>query len=203
MNQYSNKIISNGFTLIEVFFAISITVLMLFAASNFIIQGYKANIFGAEQDLAVQNARKVGQKMVREIREATNSDRGDYLMDDVQQQTLSFYSDTDKDDDVEKIRYFLDNNTLKRGIINPTGNPTEYLSSNEIISEMAEFVNNQGEEIFTYYDTNNALISDPIANKDKIRLIHISLKINVTPTIAPNDYYVEMDAQVRNLKDNL
>ena len=38
---------------------------------------------------------------------------------------------------------------------------------------------------------------------NEVRLINVILKINVTPLVAPNDYYVETDIQLRNLKDNL
>ncbi len=192
-----------GFTMMEVLLVLGISSMVIFVAAKFLIGGFTANLFGEEQELAIKNARKVAQKMVREVREVTNSERGDYMIDVVEDQTLSFYSDIDKDNSVEKIRYFLDGTVLKRGIINPTGNPVEYLSGNEIVEELAEFMNNQGEPIFTYYDTDNNIIANPVTDKAYIRLIHISLKINVTPTVAPNDFYVEMDSHIRNLKDNL
>ncbi len=192
-----------GFTLIEAMFAVSIMVIFFALATNFLNQGFKSTRFGSEQEIAVSNARKVTPIMVSEIREAVASDRGDYCLDIVNSQELSFYSNIDDDEEVEKVRYFLDNNVLKKGIIKPVNNPAEYLSANEDIEEIANYVNNQSEAIFTYYDVDNNLITNPSSNKNAIRLIHISLKINVTPEIAPNDVYVEMDAQLRNLKDNL
>ncbi|MBT4277664.1 hypothetical protein HOD96_02880 [Candidatus Falkowbacteria bacterium] len=193
----------SGFSLIEIFFVISITVLVAFGVGTFIMQGFKATHFGSEQEMAVSSARKLTPTMVSEIREATQSDRGDYVLDDVEDQNFSFYSDVDSDENVEKIRYFLDNTTFKKGITEATGTPSEYLPENEIVTDVSYFMNNEAEPVFTYYDVDNNLIADPVTNKNDIRLIHISLKINVTPTIAPNDYYVEMDAQIRNLKDNL
>lgn len=202
INQIKN-LTNPGFTMMEILLVLGISSMVILVASLFLVRGFKSNIFGEEQGLAVRNGRKVGEKMVQEIREATNSERGDYLIDKVQEQTLSFYSDIDKDDSVEKIRYFLDGNILKRGTINPTGDPVQYLDTNELIENLAEFMNNQSEPVFTYYDANNSLITDPLTNKSDIRLINISLKINVTPTVAPNDFYVEMESQIRNLKDNL
>lgn len=194
---------SNGFTLLEIVVVLSISTALILLVAEFIISGYRANLFGKEQDLAIQNARKVNRILVNELREAIQSERGDYILDLTDNNQLSFYSDIDKDSNVEKVRYFLDGTTLKRGLINPTGDPLEYLPENETVGEIAEFLNNQSEPVFTYYDTNNNIIVNPSASKTSIRLIHISLKINVTPTIAPMDYYVEMDAQLRNLKDNL
>jgi len=194
---------NNGFTLLEVLVVLSISTALVMLVAEFIISGYRANLFGREQDLAIQNARKVNKILVNELREAIQSERGDYILDLTEDNQLSFYSDIDKDSNVEKVRYFLDGTVLKRGLINPTGDPLEYLLENETISEIAEFLNNQSEPVFTYYDTSNNIIADPSTNKTSIRLVHISLKINVTPAIAPMDYYVEMDAQLRNLKDNL
>src|SRR3989339_105358 len=57
----------------------------------------------------------------------------------------------------------------------------------------------EAENLFTYYDSNNATST----SINSIRLIKTSIKINVTPGIAPNDYYVETSVQLRNLKDNL
>jgi hypothetical protein len=60
-------------------------------------------------------------------------------------------------------------------------------------------MNNQEDTIFTYYDSDHSeanIIND-------IRLVNIQLKINVTPNIAPNDYWARTDIQLRNLKDNL
>ena len=36
-----------------------------------------------------------------------------------------------------------------------------------------------------------------------VRLIRAYLKVNVTPTIMPNDYIIITDVSLRNLKDNL
>ena len=192
----------SGFTLIEI---IVVIMLLGFATSlfaNFVVQGYKANLFGKEQDLAVQNGRKATEQVAEEIREASQSDRGNYILDVVAEQNLSFYSNIDDDADTEKVRYFLDNTIFKKGVIEPSGDPIVYTGT-ELITDVSQYTNNQSEAIFTYYDTDNNIIADPTTNKNDIRLIHISLKINVTPEIAPQDYYVEMDAQIRNLKDNL
>ena len=194
----------SGFTLVEIVVVIMLLGFAVSLFANFVVQGYRANLFGKEQDLAVQNGRKAAEQVTEEIREATQSDRGDYILDVVGDQNLSFYSNIDNDTDVEKVRYFLDGatSTFKKGVIEPSGDPIVYTGT-ELIVNVSQYINNQAEAIFTYYDTDNNIIADPTTNKNDIRLIHISLKINVTPKIAPQDYYVEMDAQIRNLKDNL
>ncbi len=194
---------NQGFTLMETMVYVLIFVLFIIVAANFVIFGFRSTNFGFEQDSAVQQARQVIKYFSKEVRDAYQAETGDYLLDVVNPQELSFYCDYDGDGRIEKIRYFLDNTVLKKGVIEPSGDPVEYNASAETISEIARYINNQTEPIFTYYDTDNNLIADPPGHKTAIRLIHMSLKINVTPQRAPNDYYVEADVQIRNLKDNL
>lgn len=171
--------------------------------SDFVIRGFKSITFAYEMDEAVKTARGVINFIIKEVRKANTSDCGDYLLDQVNQQTFSFYSDIDADGLSEKVRYYLENGKFKKGVIKPAGSPLAYVSGNEIKTVAANYVNNQAEPIFYYYDTNNNIIADPVANKHSIRMIRISLKINVTPAIAPSDYYVDTYIQIRNLKDNL
>lgn len=193
----------NGFSLLEITVVMSIFIILFFVSSDFIIRGFKSILFGYEQDSAVQNAKRITNEIIGEVRESAQSDRGDYLLDTVEEQNFSFFSDIYSDEYIEKIRYFLDSDILKKGVIEPIGDPLEYLDENEMISEIAEYINNQAEPIFTYYDTNNNLIANPLANKNSIRLIRVFIKINATPEIAPRDYVVETDIHLRNLKDNL
>jgi len=193
----------NGFTIIELMVGVSIFVIFLALSSNYIIRGLKLNTFANEQEEAVKTTRKIMDSMIKEIREAAQSDTGEYSLDTVQPQTLTFYSDTDSDSYKEKIRYFMDGHLLKKGVIKATSSPLEYPAAEEIITVEAEYINNQTEPIFTYYDTNYTEIASSSAEKNKIRLVHIFLKVNVTPEIMPADYLMDMDVQIRNLKDNL
>lgn len=194
---------NSGFSLMEIMVVMSISLIFIFASADFIIQGLRSSTFIYEQDLAVQNARKAQDIMVKEIRKANRAENGEYLLDTVSPQTFTFYSDADSDGATEKVRYFLDGDILKKGLVRATGTPIGYPAANEEISTLANYVNNQAEPIFYYYDKNNGLIANPPANKQSVRLIEISAKINVTPERAPKDFYVEADVQIRNLKDNL
>lgn len=194
---------TQGFTLLEITVVIAIFIALSIVGADFVISGLKANIFGYEQDTAVSNARKVINVINQEIRETAQSDRGDYLLDTVATNTLTFFSNIDSDSNTEKIRYFLDGTSLKKGVIHPTGTPLEYQGANEIVTKVADYINNQSLAVFTYFDTNNNQISNPTTYKKNIRLIHLMLKINVTPNRAPIDYIVNTDVQIRNLKDNL
>lgn len=200
MTQQKNN---KGFTLIEILVYILIFSSLVFMSTDFVISGLRATTFGIEQEEATRAAKKTVDYMTLEIRQARTSNRGDYLLDDVSSQSFSFYSNIDDDSNIEKIRYFIDGDTLKKGIIKPTGSPLQYISANENIEIVAEYVNNQAIDAFTYFDTNQTKIINPGGDKDKIRLINVHLLINVTPEIMPADYIIDMNIHFRNLKDNL
>ena len=192
-----------GFSLIEIMVVMGIFSIFIIMSADFIIQGFRSSAFIYEQDLAVQNARKAQDIMVKEIRKANRAENGEYLLDTVLPQTFTFYSDVDSDGLTEKIRYFLDNNNLKKGLIHATGSPIGYPAENEAVSILSNYVNNQAKPIFLYYDKNNLPIANPTSDKQSIRLIEILAEINVTPATAPKNFNVEVNVQIRNLKDNL
>lgn len=192
----------NGFTLLEVIVALGIFTALVSIVTIFFIQGYRINNFSSELDLQVKHARDGLEIITKEIREASDSDRGDYLIEDVQNQSLVFYSDIDGDGSSEKVRYFLTGNNLTKGVIDPTGSPPQYSQANEVLTTIASYINNQTTAIFTYFDSNNNQLTAPI-NKNRIRLIHIYLKTDIDPGKSPQQYDLETDIQIRNLKDNL
>lgn len=186
-----------GFTLIELMIAVSIFVMIFIMGADFVIRGYKSMAFESEQEAAVKNARRIMELVTKEIREINLSARGDYPISTTSEQSLAFYSDADNDGSTEKIRYFLSDRTFKKGAILP-GASLDY-SGTENITSIADYINNQTEPLFFYYDSDGATST----TINDIRLIKVKLKVNVTPNIMPNDYYLESDIQLRNLKDNL
>ena len=192
-----------GFTVMEIMIALGIFTALTSLAASFFVQGYKVNSFASRLDAQVKSGRDGIEVMSREIREAIDSDRGDYLVEDVQNDAFTFYSNIDSDGSAEKVRYFVDNLILKKGVIDATGSPPQYLEANEIITTIAQYINNGGNPIFTYYDSNGSLLSSFPSEEDEIRLIHVFLNIDIDPGEIPVKYELETSIQIRNLKDNL
>ncbi len=186
-----------GFTLIEMLISMSIFVLIIALGGNFIIYGLRWTTFGTEQADAISTARRSMEIMVKDIRGANNSEQGNYPLSTIEKDDFIYYSDEDDDGEMEKIRYYLDGSELKKVITQP--GPGNDYSLPGATSTIAQYVNNQEEPVFVYYDSNGAETTDI----DSVRLIEIILKINVTPERAPNDYYAETDVHLRNLKSNL
>ena len=181
----------------EILVAISIFMVVAIMSGEFVIMGFRSTTFEAEQETAVRNARRGMEIMVKEIRGANNSERGDYPLAAMEEDNLIYYSDVDDDGYMEKVRYFLDGSLLKKVVTEP-GADKSYGGAGATTT-ISRYVTNKSERIFTYRDSNYAETN----NINDVRLINIKLKINVTPERVPNDYDIETDVNLRNLKDNL
>jgi len=186
-----------GFTLIEIMVTMTIFSFVVVMASDFIITSFRGNRFSSEQEQAVTNARRAIDITKKEIRGANSSEQGDYPIRTIEEDDFSYYSDVDNDGEMERIRYYLNGTNLIKELTEP--GPIGNYSPAPLITTISKYMNNKEENIFTYYDSSH----NETSLINEVRLVNISLKINVTPTISPNDYYVETDVTLRNLKDNL
>ncbi len=193
---------SRGFTLIETIVTIAIFGSIMVLISSSILYFYRAHNYTIEQSFAIESARRGIEVMVREIREVTYSDTGAYPVVSAGLQSFSFYSDVDKDSNVEKIRYFLDGTSFKRGSIKASGNPLVYNAGDEEISVLSDNVRNDTVPIFHYYDQNGAEIIN-LSNVTSIALVSVDLMVNVTLSRAPDEFILRSSANLRNLKINL
>lgn len=197
-----------GTTLIETIMVIFIFTLALVAISAFIVNSYKTYKFNFEQIMAISEARKGIETMVKEIREAKTGDNGAYALIQAGDFEFIFYGDIDRDSQTERVHYFLDGTDFKRGIVEPTGDPPEYVLVNEVVKILSKYVRNSSTHVFTYYngDWPADIINNPLPTLTRLtetKLMHIYLKINVDPNRPPLDFELESDTQIRNLKTNL
>jgi len=200
--------ISPAFTLIETLLTLSLFLLVFGGLLGTIASLYKAHSFTLQQAQASNEARRAVKEFVREIREARQGDDGSYILEKADDQEIIFYSDIDKDDQTERVRYFLDGDKIKKGITKPQGNPLQYNPSQEQITDVIHFVRNGQEPIFYYYngdwpaDAANNPLPTPSRLKET-KLIKIYLKLNVDPHKLPKSYELSSEVQIRNLKTNL
>jgi len=141
--------------------------------------------------------------MVREIRGASYSDTGAYPVVSADNMEFIFYSDTDRDNSIERVRYFLDGTDFKRGKIESSGDPLGYELSNEVVSVLSVYSRNDaGDPIFSYLDSSGVEITD-LSNITNITFVRVNLIVNVVEGRAPNEFNLRSTAQIRNLKTNL
>ncbi|MFH0906838.1 MAG: hypothetical protein V1829_01135 [bacterium] len=160
--------------------------------------------------LVIDSARRGTYNIARELREAIQSDSGTYLLESCDDFELIFYSDIDKDNQVERIRYFLEDEKLKKGVINPAGNPVDYTEEEQIDIISYYLKNNEETPLFYFYDKTysgketDLALDSPIPGDllDEVTLIGIKLKIDVNPERAPEILDIETKVQLRNTKQN-
>lgn len=319
-----------GFTIIETLISIVVFTLALGAVMGGIWMLYRTQSYTWQQSVAVDEARKGVETMVREIREAKQGDDGSYPIELAADKEFIFYSDIDKDGAVERVRYFLGNTNsglqsqecvsyvsggscsvtfsgflsgalqsaqvtvsvegdfgagneyadisadgislgtvcksgcsdcaaswqgtrtfdvtslaqdgsiqftadasnrvnnfcdwqepnhamkarfefswtetlasgsseFKKGVINPTAPPISYPSDQEVVTVLSSYVRNSP-PIFHYYDENGQELVDLPARLKDTKLMKIYLVVNVDPNRPPQDFELESQVYLRNLK---
>jgi len=196
-----------GMSLIEMIVYIAIFSFVMLALTNVMISFYQANRYTLEQMSQLDSARKGLNAMIFSLREAAYSESGAYPLEVVEANSITFYSDVDNDDTIERVRYFLSGNNFERGIIEPVGIPAIYNPANETVTTIAQYVRNaeQGLDIFSYYG-NDTLPGSPMTAPFiiiNIRWIQVKLIVNVNPATMPNEFTLRTSATLRNLKSNL
>jgi prepilin-type N-terminal cleavage/methylation domain-containing protein len=187
---------SRGMTLIEILIVMAIAVAIVLIVSIF------------QSSLQIQqNARKILRPLAEEIRSATISNIGAFPISMASSTQISFYSDIDNDGLKEKVRYFLENDEFKKGIITPKGDPFVYDPEDEEIIGVVGGVVNGEEPIFQYFDdsyngtSSTTPLSYPIDVTD-ITLVKTKLIIDLEPDKDPGPVEISTQAMFRNLKDN-
>ncbi len=194
----------HGFTLIEAITTLAIFMIISVAVVSSIVMLYKGNRYAMEQAIAVENARRGVEQMVRDIREASYSDAGAYPIVSIGSTSVAFYSDLDRDNDVELIRLYLNGTSFMKRVTNPTGSPAVYNEANGVENMLSENVRNieQGTPIFEYYNSAGTKLTS-YGNVTPAVFIKVSLIVNVNPKTLPNEYVLRSSAAIRNLKVNL
>ena len=204
------KKLPKGFTLLE-----TVLSLGLMAIISVLVLSFQSKIFSfsplLQTSLDSQNdARKAFRTMTKEIRTATYSNTGAYIIAQANTSTLTIYSDVDSDNIRERIRYYLENKTLKRALMEPKASSTPITYDNpETVMALVKNVTNTSTPIFSYYTTNYDGTTSSLAltyplNTSNIRLIKINLEIVVSDNKGnkiPSS--IGTQVSIRNLKDNL
>jgi len=199
---------NQGVSLLEIIIYVAIFSILLIIVTNFVAQGLKVYNFTQEQNDAVRFAGQSIETMIKEIREARIGDNGAYPLELADDQELIFYGDIDQDDKTERVRYFLNNTSFQKGVIQPSvTHPINY-SGVETITTLSEHVRNDTNPIFYYYngdwpaDTINNPLPAP-ARLIETKLMRVYLRVNIFPSRIPDDFELESYTQIRNLKTNL
>ncbi|MFA4831597.1 MAG: prepilin-type N-terminal cleavage/methylation domain-containing protein [Patescibacteria group bacterium] len=202
----SNEL-KSGFTLIELLVSLGIFSLIILAVAWFIISSLRYNGIIWEQLSTQNDGRRVLQEIVNHVRRAEESSIGSYPIELAAPYELIFFANVDNDSERERVRYFLAGTTIKKGVVNPTGNPLRYVTSTETLVEIAHDVVNLEQEspLFFYFNESYAGTSTPLlqpVNVTAVRMVRAALELEKDPTESPVPLHVESTVQIRNLKVN-
>ena len=194
-----------GFTFLEIVITLGIAVMLFGLVFSFGQSIFRFNSSVGADLNAQTSARKVLKTMVKELREASPSSLGAYPIALASTTAITFFSNVDADPLKEQIRYFIQNNELKRGVLKPTGTPLVYVAANEQVTTLITDVV-ASTTVFQYFDSNYAGTTTPLTQPvmvNVVRLIRITVDIEKDPNRSPAPITVTSQVFVRNLKDNL
>lgn len=191
-----------GITLLETVIGLGVFLLVAVAILAFGKDFFQLNRLvsgGLDRETEV---RKVFKNFVAEVRSASPSSLGGYLIEQASASSFTFFSDIDGDGLKERTRYFLDGATLKKGIIKPTGTPLSYVPANETVSSIVESITGPAATFSYYgatYDGTGSPLADP-PNIQAIRMVRVTLAVDPNGDRPPGATTFTTQATIRNLK---
>jgi prepilin-type N-terminal cleavage/methylation domain-containing protein len=201
---------NKGFTLIEIIVVMAIFVLLIFGVSAIL----NSIFVNSSQELMSMNnidqARIVSSAFVNEIRNATMGSNGAYPLNYAGDSQIIFYSNFGNANPavVNRIRYFISDNNLYKGVVVPTGNPLTYSLSSELVRLVQSDLRNESIPLFYYYNgeydgTGDAHLLQPV-NINQVRFAKINLVVlNQTTRDSNKTFNVSAGGTIRSVKDNL
>lgn len=198
----------SGFTLLELImgiFMFSVVIVGIFALSTYYLTDYS---FSFEENQSIQIAQNGLTRMIRDIREIRNGDNGSWPIVSAGDNEFIFYCDATNDGRTDRIRYFIDGNSIKKGLIEPTAVPVSYPTANEVITTVVTDLESGSGPLFTYYNGNwpGDQINNPLITAERIlntRFVSVYFKISISDDFAAEPFELSSGVNIRSMKDNL
>lgn len=195
----------SGFSLAEVVMVSALFALIMLTLTSAIATLYRTNGHALAQAYEVFHARHGIELASRDIREMTFGDDGTYPLVSMSSTSIGFFSDIDRDNSVEYIRYVLATTTLYKYVYNATGSPITYGSSTpDETYIVSEYIQNrlQATSTFRYY-MDGGVPASATSTVTDIRYIVLNVIVNIDPNRNPGEYTLRSSVAPRNLKVSL
>lgn len=197
-----------GMTLIELMMAMVILVAAMGGFSLLFMQSLKNNAFTIEEGMTSMTVSRAVDGITNDLRRVRQGDNGDFPLVFASDFDIVVYTNIDDDVATERVHYFLEGDTVKKGVANPlTTNPVTYPVADDTVTVVASYVvNGANEPLFSYYnkqypgDTHHNPLTGNFSVSD-VRLIRVWIRMNIDPIRAPNNINIESFAELRNLND--
>lgn len=193
-----------GFTLIELlvglfgFALVSAGVVALM--TNLITVGNRQQGLLFDTD----SARKTAFTFMSELRNANTSSTGAYALATAGDQQIVFYSNVDGGTDLERVRYFLENGQLKKGVVKASGSPLAYNLASEVVTIAQRNIGNGANPLFRYFDGSFTGSESALVQPVSVTAVrYVKLDMTITKPGPNGTYTFTAGGALRNLKDNL
>lgn len=189
-----------GFSLVETILVVAISTFVFLAMVSAINFFYRTNDYSVQQAAAITSARRGVENMVRDIREASYSNNGAYPVFEMSTSSFTFFSDIDRDETVEQVRYFLDDTDFKLTTTKPSGDPPSYTTGTENTQIISDNVRNntQNEPIFRYFNAAGQEMTD-LEKREEVAFVRVEVIVNVDPNRKPENLTLRSSATMRNV----
>lgn len=177
---------------------ISIIVPVLFSSINSLYSSHATTLANA---LALTETTNGVKDVLKDVRSAVYAENGAMPLANIATSTFTLYSDTDSDGIIERVRYYLDDTTVWKGIIEPTST-SSYPESNEITTKLSgNIINSQtNTPLFKYFNSTSTEITT-ISNILDVRRIETTFIGSFKFSNKISEVKIRSSASIRNLKN--
>lgn len=167
---------------------------------------WSSNRTALEEAVATTGGSRTLISLTKKLREMGQGANGAYPIKDAKSYEMTVYIDDDNDGFTERVRYFLDNETLKKEVTKFVDGAYSDAEENKIVTTVLNYVTNitKNDPLFSYYGNgypyeDGVLSSNPFPQD--IKLIKIQLWVNIKPVVAPENINFESFVEPRNLNE--
>ena len=195
-----------AFTIIEVVVALVIFGLISMAAAPLALKLLRGTEELESEGQVRQQSLLFMNRFIKELRTAQPAHDGSYPLSLTNPDEIIFYSDYQADDVIERLRYYLDGETMKGAVIVPRGDPLTYDPDDEEVKDIFHQESPLGSDVFQYYDSsyNGAPTGTPMTppfDVAEVRLVKFAVLVQPTAT-GTRPFEFTSQVTIRNLQDN-
>ena len=189
----------HGFTLAEVIIVVALSTMIMYAIFTQVLSFYQYHDYTLAQTNELYEAQRGMRFLVRDLREMTFADNGQFPLVEYASTSILFFSDVDRDQSVELVRYELVGTTLTKYTYDAAG-AVYSTTTPDATTVISNYVQNiiEGDPVFRYYDISGVEASGSTRVTD-IRYITVDITVNVDPIRNPGEYTLRSSAALRNI----
>lgn len=199
---------NSGFTIVEAIIVVGILSLLVPQVAYLLVSAFSGSSQQYQSLDNIDTARIISSRFVNEIRSAVQGVDGSSAVSLAEENEIIFYSPWgSQDSSIRKIRYFISENELFKGITTPTGSPLNYDPALENITKVQTDISLVDEALFYYYSGEYTGQENPLiqpVNINDVKFVKINL-IVLKQTIKDSEskFIINTGSSIRSLKENL